>query len=54
MQYFGICIRRWSFLGSVYNVLKIHGGQRYFDFEFPKIKVPSIKLINDFSGLAFK
>jgi hypothetical protein len=50
----GIHNRKWSFLGSVHNVLNIHGCQQHFDFKLPKVELPSNELVNDTSGLALK
>ena len=54
LQHLGIRIGRWSFLRSVYNIPKIHESQQHFDFELPKIEVPSIELVNDSSNLPRK
>ena len=45
LQYFGVHIRRWSALGFVHNVPKLHRCQQHFGFELSKVEVPSIKLI---------
>ena len=53
-QYCGIRIGRWSFLGSVHNIPKIHGYQQHFAFEFLNVKVSFIELVNDTSAFAIK
>jgi hypothetical protein len=54
LQHFGVPIGRWSFLGSVHNVPKMHRCRQHFKFELPKVEVLSIELVNDSSGLVMK
>ena len=53
-QHVGIHIKRWGFLGLIHSVPKIYGCQQHLDFEFPKIEVPFIELVNDSSNIALK
>ena len=54
LQHIGNCIGRWSFLGFIHNVPKIHGCQQHFDFEFPKLEISSFELVNNYNGLILK
>ena len=54
LQHFGICVRRWSLAGSVYNVPKIYRSQNHLHFGLRKTGFLFMKLIQDSSPFAFK
>jgi hypothetical protein len=47
--HFGINVERWTFLGFVYNGLKVNGNQPHLQFELPKIEILSFEFVNDYA-----
>ena len=54
LQHFGIHNERWSHLGSVNNLPKVHVSQNHLHFELAKAKFISVKFVHDFSSFALK
>lgn len=49
LLHFGVCIGRWSLLGFVCNIPKVHGSQQHLHFE-----LLTVELVYDFSLLTLK